>query len=426
MKRLSVTLLLSAFCAVLAEPPAGKNWQLVFEDQFDYPDAQLDQNWISQNGPNGHILCSRWRENARVEDGILKLINRKEQRGGQDWTSASIWTKRRFKYGYFECRYRYAAATGTNNSFWLTTLHSGAKLPEGYKHFEIDINEGHYPDEININIHNWSDVWTNDAGKRQHNAWPKSVCLTPPKADEDAKTSKAAHEILLDQPLRASKIRFSSRHPTRFHLRALRVFPRLADGAEYPAITSGAALPEGLLDYARTATIADSSGSNPDFPQYRVEHVIDGGIGTSWITPYDGEKFIELDLGAEREVGCVQFLTGWLDGAKGYVFYVDAFKVELWVDGAWREVAAQEPIPYVPAIDLSADFHTYAMEWNEKELVFFFDGKEIDRRENAICHWEAPIFLSLAIARFAGPISDAIDGTVMAVDYVKVWQEKAE
>jgi len=419
MNRLSVALLVTALCAVFAEPPAGKNWQLVFDDHFDYPDAQLDQNWIAQNGPNGHILCSRWRENARVDDGILKLINRKEQRGGQDWTSASLWTKRRFKYGYFECRYKYAAATGTNNSFWLTTMHTAGKLPEGNKHFEIDINEGHYPDEININIHNWSDFWTDDAGKRRHHAWPKRVCLTP----ATTKTGRAPWEIVLDVPLRASKVRFSSRHPDRFHLRALRVFPKLA-GGEYPAVTSNAPLPDGLVDYARAATIAASSGSNPDYAQYRLEHVIDGNIGTSWITPYDGEKFIELDFGAEREVGCVQFLTGWRDGEQGYVFYVNSFRVELWVDGAWREVAAQEPVPSVPVLDLSAEFHTYAMEWNEKELIFFFDGKEIDRRENDICHWEAPVYLSLAIARFAGQVTDAIDGTIMAVDYVKVWQEK--
>jgi beta-glucanase (GH16 family) len=421
MMRLSLTILLTTLCAAFAEPPDGKKWQLVFEDHFDYPDAQLEQNWISQNGPSGHILCSRWRENARVDGGLLSLINRKEQRGGQEWTSGSLWTRRRFKYGYFECRYRYAAATGTNNSFWLTTLHGGDKLPEGYKHFEIDVNEGHYPDRININIHNWSDFWTDADGKRRHHAWPSSVCLSP----EQTRPGQAAHQILFDGPKRASKVRWSSRHPDRFHLRTLRIFPPLSSG-EYPAVTSGAALPPELPDYARSANILASSGTNPDYPQYRVEHVIDGSISSSWITPYDGEKFIELDLGAERELGCVQFLTGWRRGQDGYVFYADSFKLELWRDGAWHEVAAQESTPYVPAIDLSQDFHVYALEWNEQELIFYFDGKELHRRANDLCHWPAPVYLSLAIARFAGLVSDAIDGTAMVVDYVKIWQEKNE
>ena len=57
-------------------------------------------------------MTNRWRENASVSNGTLKLLNKKEKRGGNDWTSGNIWTKEKFQYGYFECRYRYAAATG--------------------------------------------------------------------------------------------------------------------------------------------------------------------------------------------------------------------------------------------------------------------------------------------------------------------------
>jgi beta-glucanase (GH16 family) len=77
------------------------NYQLVWSDDFNYPDSQLDEDWNAQNGPSTHILCSRWRENAVVENGILHLKNKKENRGGQEWTSASIWSKQRFQYGYF-------------------------------------------------------------------------------------------------------------------------------------------------------------------------------------------------------------------------------------------------------------------------------------------------------------------------------------
>jgi beta-glucanase (GH16 family) len=94
-------------------PGGAGNWQLVWSDEFDYPDSYFDQKWDSQNGPSGYILCSRLRENAVVSNGTLKLVNRKENRGGQEWTSSNIWTKEQFKYGYFECRYRYAAVEGT-------------------------------------------------------------------------------------------------------------------------------------------------------------------------------------------------------------------------------------------------------------------------------------------------------------------------
>ena len=233
-----VALLLSPLAAVAAPP--DKSFTLVWADEFNGTTADLDQNWDFQNGPSGHILCSRWRENVVVENGQCRLLNKKEQRGGQDWTSASIWTKRQFKYGYFECRYRYGAAPGLNNSFWLMTRGGTDNTPG---RFEIDINEGHFPDSVNMNIHNWS-------GKH----WAKSK---------------------------------------------------------------------------------------------------------EW-------------------------------KAKGH--------------------------------DLSQKFHVYGLEWSEKELVWFFDGQEIRRETNSICHREAPVLLSSAIMKWAGPVTDKIDGTAMEVDYVRVYQ----
>ena len=49
-------------------------WEMVWNDEFDYQDSCLVQKWESQNGPSGHILCSRWRENAVVSNGTLKLV----------------------------------------------------------------------------------------------------------------------------------------------------------------------------------------------------------------------------------------------------------------------------------------------------------------------------------------------------------------
>lgn len=266
MKR--TLLLIALICAALtavesradeapADPKAGM--KLVWADEFDYPDSQLDENWLAENGTPGHIVCSRWRENAVVKDGTLRLMNKKEKRGGKEWTSASICTKKRFQYGYFECRYRYAAATGTNNSFWLMTTapvtgkNWYAPLDKS-QHFEIDVNEGHYPSKINTNIHNWTDKYEVN-GKTHHRTSHKSF-------------------------------------------------------------------------------VPDKS------------------------------------------------------------------------------------------LDLSKEFHVYGLLWTEKELVFYFDGKELRREPNRCCFIAAPIFLSEAIISWAGKVTDAIDGTFMEVDYVRVYQNE--
>ncbi len=227
--------------AAQADPPSSDDWQLVFSEDFNGTNEDLDAAWVSQNRPAGHILCSRWRENVTVENGLCRLLNKKETRAGQDWTSGNIWSRREFKYGYFECRYRYGATTGLNNSFWLMARRN--KEVPGC--FEIDINEGHYPNEINMNIHNHH-------GKH----W-------------------AAHK-----------------------------------------------------------------------------HVV--------------------------------------------------------VDGA----------------DHAREFHVYGLLWNEKELIWYYDGKEIRREENTICHGPSPLRLSSAIIKWAGEVTDAIDGTNMDIDYVRVYQRK--
>ena len=238
--------------AAQADPPPG--YKLAWSEEFNGTTADLDQNWSFQNGPSGHILCSRWRDNVVVANGVCRLENRKEKRGGPDWTSGSLWTKRQFLYGYFECRYRYAAAKGTNNSFWLMSTNTA---PPGKKHFEIDINEGHFPSEVATNIHNHSDVSIVN-GKRTH-------------------------------PTSSRKYQFDTKHDN--------------------------------YNFAR-------------------------------------------------------------------------------------------------------DFHEFGLQWTESELIFYLDGKEIRREKNAFCLSPASIWLSEAIISWAGPVTDAIDGTAMDVDYVRVYQRK--
>ena len=180
MKAGTIALLLPSMINALAQgtidPDNKKVWRLVWKDDFNYKKrSDLLKVWESQNGgdPRPTVLCSRWEENIEVGNGVVRLVNRKESRGGKDWTSGNIWTKRDFQYGYFECRYKYATETGTNNSFWIMTrLNDPA--PKIGKRFEIDINEGHYPDRVNTAIHNWTDITVDSNGKSTHPSWGKS------------------------------------------------------------------------------------------------------------------------------------------------------------------------------------------------------------------------------------------------------------
>jgi hypothetical protein len=219
-------------------PPNPEQWQLNFSDEFN--GTQLDTNvWKSAQGQSwGQLLSARFPENVVVKDGLLRLVTKKENRGGKEWTSAMISTKVfRQKYGYWESRYRYAPATGLNQAFWMNP---GSK--DKTQGFEIDVNEGHYPSDVNATLH---------------------------QSDLPSKSKRFA------------------------------------------------------ADY-----------------------------------------------------------------------------------------------------DLGADFHLYAAEWNEKEVIFYFDGQEIHRVPNTKANLDVPVIFATAVLPWAGPIGDSLDGASMDVDWVRIYQRK--
>ncbi len=422
MKKFLTIFSVVVFSNLFAQPPSGKDWRLVFEDNFDYPNAQLDNEWVSQNKASSHIRSSRWRENATTENGALKLLCKKENRASQEWTTGNIWTKKLFKYGYFECRYKYAGAYATNNSFWLMNL-PAQRTPDGKKRFEIDINEGHYPNEINTNLHNHTDVSIDEKGIKRHPHKQKHIRIGDA---EDA--AKPDVSIRLDEKIKTSKIKFVSGYESYFHVREIRVFSPSLDG-KYPDIKSDEVAEEfkGLENFARKSSLRTSPQNERLKHLSKASAITDGKLKTSWISEMDEEKFIELDFGSEKEIGCVQFLTGWLDrNTNSYINATPTWAIYYWQNNEWKLLAKQDAKPIDSKTNLALDYHIYALEWNEKELIYYFDGREIDRRENTWAHWESPVWLSLAIVWGAGPITTSLDGTSMDVDYVKIWQENGK
>ena len=236
---------------VWAGPPTNDEWVLTFSDEFNSDEMDWSV-WRSDASAPGHILSSRWPENVEVHDGALHLVIRKEERAGKEWTAASVWVRPEVfaqTYGYWEARYKYAETPGVNNSFWTYVLHAFNihKNPDTKTHYEIDINEGHYPNKINLNYHSFA------------------------------------------------------------------------------------------------------TGESKQYSQsYRSEY------------------------------------------------------------------------------DLSADYHTYAMEWTPTELRYYHDGKLLRVQENYNAHQRQFPYLSSAVINWAGQIKDDADGSAQVVDYVRVWQRKAD
>jgi beta-glucanase (GH16 family) len=106
-----------------------------------------------------------------------------------------------------------------------------------------------------------------------------------------------------------------------------------------------------------------------------------------------------------------------------------AFPDNITVDLRLRGDSAGRRKTYAGAADLSRDFHVYGLEWLPGEdglstLNFYFDDRLIHSMTCALCNRPVKVILTTAVVGGKGPITAALDGKSMDVDYVRVYQLK--
>lgn len=82
------------------------------------------------------------------------------------------------------------------------------------------------------------------------------------------------------------------------------------------------------------------------------------------------------------------------------------------------------PFPPHATPDLSADFHTYAVDWGPKEIVFYFDEAEVARSPTpADMHQPFYMLINLAVGgKWPGsPDASTAFPATMEVDWVRAW-----
>ncbi len=387
-------------------------WELVFADEFNGNSDAWKDHWVADASSHTHILSSRWPENVVQSNGSLRLLNKKEWRGGQEWTSGSVGAKDlRFQYGYYECRYKYAAASGVNNSFWLITNPREipanlAGTPQG-THYELDINEGHYPNQATCNIHKWTPPHTSSGKLLQLGAKP-------------------FFNFPLEIPITTDGIRLQlsdTSHVSVIELRALAPskggYPELLDANEETAPVDPA------VNLLKGGKVEASSSLSPEFGP---DHLLDARLSNDsrWVVDgIKGSKPNELTIILPKPVtiGCLQMLSGY-KAENEWKQCAATFRFQYRKNGEWIDLAGTDKA--AAFTDLSSDFHVYGLEWTPEELVFYHDGKEWRREKNLFCHFPSALLMSSAIITWAGPLSDRINGTAQEIDWVRVWKRKGD
>jgi beta-glucanase (GH16 family) len=78
-------------------------------------------------------------------------------------------------------------------------------------------------------------------------------------------------------------------------------------------------------------------------------------------------------------------------------------------------------VPTIPG--LGDGWHTFGLLWTEEEYVFYVDGKETWRTQEAISNRDQYLVLSLEVDDWAGDITKAELPDSFYVDYVRVYQK---
>ncbi len=72
--------------------------------------------------------------------------------------------------------------------------------------------------------------------------------------------------------------------------------------------------------------------------------------------------------------------------------------------------------------DLSADFHTYAVDWRPGLITWYFDGKEVFRTTQSVTDDPMYLLLNLAVDGWAGTPDNNVFPATMSVDFVRVYR----
>lgn len=136
----------------MGDDPALKGYTLAWSDDFD--GTKLDtEKWKYR--VDSKALSAQKPENVSVEGGKLKIALKKEDSDGKHYTGGGVASKRRFKYGYYEARFKVPSGAGWHTSFWTAVW--GPPASTGSRQ-EIDIceNESGSPTRYSAGLHQWS------------------------------------------------------------------------------------------------------------------------------------------------------------------------------------------------------------------------------------------------------------------------------
>ena len=138
---------------IVTLPPPG--YQLVWSDEFNA--GELDRSkWDFRT--DSKMWSTQVPQNAYLRNGKLILAVKKQEAGGKHYTGAGVISKRAFKYGYYESRFKVPPGAGWHTSFWMMKHNGQGGTGPTASAQELDVCENDSVKLTNygVNVHKWN------------------------------------------------------------------------------------------------------------------------------------------------------------------------------------------------------------------------------------------------------------------------------
>jgi beta-glucanase (GH16 family) len=181
--------------------------------------------------------------------------------------------------------------------------------------------------------------------------------------------------------------------------------------------------PERLADgsFPKRTIDTDSGKFSQRYGYFEMEAKLPYGRGpwpAFWLWNHSGSTFPEIDIMEAYPGGGPA--SEWSDAN----LHANIYGTTIWLDSTTR--AGFKMVHPEPPQDLSTTFHKYAVKWEANRIIFYFDGKEVYRKNARI---NVPMYVLLDL--WYGSASNPPDSTTptgktnaFEINYVRIWRNR--
>lgn len=162
--KISPVLILPLLLVTLRAAPPSPTYQLAWADEFE--GSTLDLARWEYRTDSKH-WSTQLPANISVHDGSLWIALRKQHAGDKEYTGGGVISKRLFKYGYYEARFKIPPTKGWHTSFWMQKHDGSGGTNPRVSVQELDVCENDSIDlhGYSVNTHRWLPSHVGAGGK---------------------------------------------------------------------------------------------------------------------------------------------------------------------------------------------------------------------------------------------------------------------